>query len=162
MQSNEGMSEAQYNQVLSCLAELVKKLRLSAVFLVDSSGRILAEKMSKSGRIDTTVLATLAAGSYSAANEMTRQLGEKSNIKMMLYEGENQNVFISSVTNDIFLAIVFETGVALGMVRLFAKRTLLQLQPILREKSQNRYEALFDQHFQGLLDEKLNQSFLDE
>jgi predicted regulator of Ras-like GTPase activity (Roadblock/LC7/MglB family) len=162
MQSSDGMSETQYNQVLSCLNELAQKLKLSAVFLVDGAGRILAETCRNPGKYDTTVLATLASGSYSAANEMSRQLGEKNNIKMMLHEGDKLNMFMSSVTDDIFLAIIFETGIALGMVRLFAKRTLLRLQPILNEQSKNQFEALFDQHFQGLLDEKLDQSFLDE
>ncbi|MBN2105426.1 roadblock/LC7 domain-containing protein [bacterium] len=162
MQYSKGMSENQYNQILSCLTKLIQKLRLNAVFLVDGAGRILAEKLSESEKFDTTILAPLASGSYSAANEMARQLGEKSNVKMMLYENDNKNVFISSVTSDVFLVIVFETGVALGMVRLFAKRTLLQLQPILLDDSANQFDELFDQHFQGLLNEKLNQSFLDE
>lgn len=162
MPTSEGISKKQYDQILTCLTRLSTKLRPDAVFLVDDSGRILAEKISRTGKFDTTVLATLASGSYSAANEMSRQLGEKANVQMMLHEGKTQNVFMSSVTDNIFLVIIFETGVALGMVRLFAKRTLLQLQPILIQQPENQFETLFDKHFEGLLNKKLDQSFLDE
>ncbi|MBN1780447.1 roadblock/LC7 domain-containing protein [bacterium] len=162
MSENASISHTQYDQVIACLTELLKKLRLKAVLVVNSSGRIIAEKIRQKTSMETTTLATLASGSYAAAAEMARQLGEHNHFKMMLHEGHKQNVFISSITDDFFLIIVFETDVALGMVRLFAKRTMVQLNPILSEKPKNQFAELFDQHFQGLLNEKLDQAFLDE
>jgi len=162
MQSNESLNQSQYEQVMSCLTDLAQKLKLNAVILVNSAGRILAERISKSTQMETTVLATLASGTFAASNEMIRQLGENNNVRMMLHEGEKQNVFISSITDEIFLVIVFKTEVALGMVRLYAKRTLGQLQTILNQSDLNQFEEIFDKHFEELLSEKLDQTFLGE
>lgn len=162
MHSNESIGEIQYNQIMTHLSDLVKKLQLSGVLLVNSAGRIIAEQIARPDRFETSILATLASGSYAAAEEMSRQLGKNESIKMMLYECDKQNVFICSVTETYYLVIIFETSVALGMVRLLVKRALCQLVPILSQSSKNQFEELFDQRFSGLLNEKLNKSFLDE
>jgi predicted regulator of Ras-like GTPase activity (Roadblock/LC7/MglB family) len=163
MVSNSGISQSQYNQVMLCVSELVRKLGLSTVLLVNSAGRILVEKTTHAeANESTTALAVLASASYAAAAEMARQLGETKNFKMMHYEGQNYNIFISSVADDLFLVIIFGTGIALGMVRLLVKKTLIEIIPILSKKQEDHFSEIFDQHFQGLLSDKLDQSFLDE
>jgi predicted regulator of Ras-like GTPase activity (Roadblock/LC7/MglB family) len=159
---DQSFSKAQFEAVLVCLTELVDKLRVSGVLLINSSGRILARKTGVSDQGDPAVMGTLAASSYLAAGEMASILGEKSNFKMVLHEGEKHNIFISSVGEDYYLVIIFETHVALGMVRLFAKRAIQQLFPILgQEKQGSQFDQLFDQHFQTLLGEELDRTFKD-
>lgn len=152
-------SKDQFDRVLTCLKELVDKLQVTSVLLINSAGRILARKNNGSGQGDPSVLSTLAASSYLAAGEMAALLGEGSNFKMVLHEGERHNIFICSVGSDHYLVIVFETHVALGMVRLYAKRTIKNLIPVLyEEKSTEQFESLFDQHFQNLLGDELDRS----
>lgn len=59
------------------------------------------------------------------------------------------------------IIVVFETGVALGMVRLFTKKTIEQLLPILSGQGEGRIrmEKLFDGQFRNLLGEELDRSF---
>jgi predicted regulator of Ras-like GTPase activity (Roadblock/LC7/MglB family) len=159
---DQSFSKEQFEGVLECLSELVDKLRVSAVLLINSSGRILARKTGTSDNGDPAVMGTLAASSYLAAGEMASMLGEKSNFKMVLHEGEKQNIFISSAGEEYYLVIIFETHVALGMVRLFAKRAIQKLFPILKqEQHAARFDALFDRHFQTLLGEELDRTFKD-
>ena len=155
------LSKEQFEEVSDCLSNLAKKLRVTATLLVNSGGRVIAQKVLNPSKIDPTLLSTLAASSYAAAREMARILGEDSNFKMVLHEGENHNVFVASVNKDFFLVVIFESGVALGMVRLFTKKTIMQLLPILSKKNQKSVEMnqIFNRRFQSLLGEELERSF---
>jgi predicted regulator of Ras-like GTPase activity (Roadblock/LC7/MglB family) len=160
--SDQSLSQEQFDNILEHLEDLSAKLRVSCVLLINSSGRILAEKKSNRHNDDTTILATLAAGSFSASAEMAKQLGEQQDFKMVLHEGEKSNIFISSVNHEYFLIIVFEKGVAVGMVRLFAKRTIEELRQSLAVPLQDdAFSELFDQKFSDLLGEKLDDTFKD-
>jgi predicted regulator of Ras-like GTPase activity (Roadblock/LC7/MglB family) len=161
-QDHESITKEQYDQTIENLNDLTDRCALSTVLLVNSAGRVLAEQNRKPGKFETTILSTLASGGYSAAAEMARRLGEQTNFKMVLYEGEKINTFISSVAEDYFLVVVFETGVALGMVRLLVKRTLKQLNEILMDHTDRDFTQLFDEHFQNLLHDRLSSSFMDE
>lgn len=156
---DSSFSKDQFDSVLSCLKELSEKLQVSSVLLINSAGRILARKTNGSGQGDPAILSTLAASTFLASGEMASLLGEGSNFKMVLHEGDKYNIFICSVGSDHYLVIVFETHVALGMVRLYAKRTIKQLIPVLyEEKPEEQFETLFDQHFQNLLGDELDRS----
>jgi predicted regulator of Ras-like GTPase activity (Roadblock/LC7/MglB family) len=157
------LSSSQFKNVSECLAYLAEKLRLSALILVNGSGQVCAKKCSAKWQANTTLLATLTANSFAATVEIARLLGEKTHFKMVLHEGENQNVYVSSVTSEYFLIVIFEKDVALGMVRLFTKRTIDQLMPVLEQsdKSNVRMDQIFSKQFQSLLDDELDQTLRD-
>jgi len=159
-QKVQTISEDQFKKVTDCLSDLAEKLRIAALLLVDSTGRILAQKCRTNLQMDKILIATLAGNSYAAAREMARIAQEDQNFRMVLYEGEKYNIFISAVDRDRFLIVIFETGVALGMVRLFTKRTILQLTPLLKEQSSasNEMDRIFNDRFQSQLDQELDQS----
>ncbi|NQT27607.1 roadblock/LC7 domain-containing protein [candidate division KSB1 bacterium] len=156
------LSKAQFESVLTCLAQLSNKLRLTAVLLVDNSGRIMAQK-SEGSHGDQNALATLAAGSYAAMRELAKRLGEKDNFKMVLHEGETHNIFISAVGKDHFLIVISGKGVAMGMVRLFTKRTIEDLGPILKQtSSESSIDQLFNDNFESLLSDELDRSLKEK
>jgi predicted regulator of Ras-like GTPase activity (Roadblock/LC7/MglB family) len=159
------LSKEQFDGIFTCLADLATKLRLMAVLLVDGSGRILAQKMGE-GWKDTRLegLAALSAGSFSASNEMARLLGEANRFKMVLHEGEKRNIFVCSVNPLYFLVVVFESGTALGMIRLFTRRTVEQLVPILSKSAESAQDLgrVFDRNFESLLGEELDRSLRDK
>jgi predicted regulator of Ras-like GTPase activity (Roadblock/LC7/MglB family) len=159
------LSKEQFDRIFTCLADLAAKLRLMAVLLVDSSGRILTQRMGD-GWKDTRLegLAALAAGSFSASNEIARLLGEQGRFKMVLHEGQQRNIFVCSVGSNYFLAVVFESGTALGMIRLFTKKTIEALIPILTDDSGSMQDVglVFDKKFETLLGDALDRSFIDK
>jgi predicted regulator of Ras-like GTPase activity (Roadblock/LC7/MglB family) len=158
------LSKEQFDRIFSCLADLAAKLRLMAVLLIDTSGRILAQKMGE-GWKDTRLegLAALSAGSFSASNEIARLLGEQGRFKMVLHEGQQRNIFMCSVGPRYFLAVVFESGTALGMIRLFMKKTVEELVPILSDdpRSSQDLGRMFDGKFETLLGDELDRAFID-
>ena len=151
------LSKRQFNAVSEQLDELATKLQVSALYLVNSSGQIIARKV-RDRRINSATLATLAASTYSAGTEMARILGERLNFKMVLHEGIDRNIFISSITDDYFLIVVFKKGVATGMVRIFTKKTTETLRPLIlpSDDSDQRMDHIIDRQFQILLDSKLD------
>jgi len=157
------LSREQFEDISECLSNLAEKLGVTAILLVNSSGQTVAQKVRSSWSLDSTILSTLTASSYAAAKEMARILGERSNFRMVLHEGEHHNVYVSSVNRDFSLIIIFETGVALGMVRLFAKKTIAQLLSVLPERGEgiDKINHLFDRRFQSLLGEELDRTLRD-
>jgi len=151
------LSKRQFNEVSAQLAKLAAKLHVSALFMVNSSGQIIARKV-RDRRITSATLATLAASTYSAGTEMARILGERNNFKMVLHEGVDKNVFVSSITKDYFLIVVFKKGVATGMVRIFTRKTIEELKPLVSptDESEVRMEKIIDRQFQILLNDKLD------
>jgi predicted regulator of Ras-like GTPase activity (Roadblock/LC7/MglB family) len=155
-------SSRQFQEINIELLNLAQKLKISAVLLVTSSGQILAKQMRKSWKENPILLTTLSASSYSAANEMARILGESSRFRMVLYEGTKHNIYVCSVSQHYFLIVVFETGVALGMVRLFTRKTIEGLTPLLNQKpGSGRIHQIFDQDFQSQLGEELDRSLTE-
>ncbi len=152
------LSKKQFDVITEHLSALAEKLRITTVLLVSSSGQRVAEKASSRCRIDSTVLSALTASSFMASKEMARIVGEENQFRMVLHEGKSHHVFTCSVTNGFFLIVVFESGVALGMVRLFTKKTVVQLRSVLSAQNEDGADAVFDRRFQTLLGEELDRS----
>ena len=160
--SDNILSKEQFDEIFNCLSSLVEKVSLSAVLLVNSTGHILSHRIEKNIPVDPSVLASLIAGSFSASTETARLLGEQSHFKMLLHEGESQSMLISAVSSDFFLVVIFESAVALGMIRLFTKRTIEQLIPILaRENNPSDIDNIFNKRFQSLLGEELDRTLTE-
>ena len=154
------LTQSQFEGITQSMNSLAKKLRVSALILVNSSGRIVAKDVRDDWRGDITLISTLTASSFAAANEMARILGEPSNFNMVLHEGETQNIYVSTVTDSFFLIIIFQKGVALGMVRLFTKRTIEQLKSVLKTKTgeDHRINEVINDRFESLLSDELDRS----
>lgn len=158
---NQILTHEQYEKITVCLSSLAKKLGVNAILLVNSAGQIVTQRISKAWQGDSSLLSTLTANSYAASKEMARLLGEVSNFQTVLHEGHHQNVMVSKVNADFFLVIIFHTGAAIGMVRLFTKKTIEQLLPILPQQKEGSIQIrqIFDDKFQSLLGDELDRSF---
>jgi len=157
------LSKEQFDRIFACLSDLAVKLRVSAVFLTDGTGNVVAQRSSARFVGDATVLSTLAAGSFAATNEIARMLGETEPFRMVLHEGKNHNVFVCTVCLDYFLVVVFDSGTALGMIRLFTKRTVEQMQPVLMQQASEPFNLgqVFGGDFESRLGQELDRSFKD-
>ena len=105
----------------------------------------------------------LRASSFAAAREMACRVENRTDFKMILYEGDLLNLLISSVTSDALLVIVFEKEVAVGMVRLFAKKTAEALQPDLTSfKAETAHiRRVFNGQFKNQLEDELDRLFIE-
>jgi predicted regulator of Ras-like GTPase activity (Roadblock/LC7/MglB family) len=157
----EGTANTPFKEIRGCLAALAGKLDISAVLLLTSSGELVAEHRTSSWKGDTTLFATLAASTYAAAREMARISGEPGNFRMVLHEGMEHNVYISALGGGYILIVCFPKSAAVGMVRLFTRKTAGRLSSLLSlaGKRTEHPGRVFNRQFQSLLDRELDRSF---
>jgi predicted regulator of Ras-like GTPase activity (Roadblock/LC7/MglB family) len=140
------MHEQQYLQ----LGHILNKLRLESfsrvVFLVDKNGQQIAVH-GDVGSIDTTSLASLAAGNVAATGGMALLIGEKE-FPTLSHEGERESIHIC-IIGRVLLVVVFDERSSLGLVKLRVKQAsrdlsalFVEVDRITRER-RDREEALF-------------------
>jgi predicted regulator of Ras-like GTPase activity (Roadblock/LC7/MglB family) len=140
------MHEQQYLQ----LGHILNKLRLESfsrvVFLVDKNGQQIAVH-GDVGNIDTTSLASLAAGNVAATGGMAQLIGEKE-FPTLSHEGERESIHIC-IIGRVLLVVVFDERSSLGLVKLRVKQASRDLSALFVEvervtqERRDREEALF-------------------
>ncbi len=147
----------QVNQIENVLDELRGKTRSAFVFLADISGQLINVR-GRIGNSDIVALAALTASNMAATAEMARRMGEKGQFRLMFHEGEKRNIYLSQVGSSFLLAVVFEVEVQIGLVRLFSKRAVEELEKLsakyenLVSNTPSLMEAGFDAAFDDALD----------
>ena len=106
------------------IRDLIQRLRAEAnarvVCLVDRNGQQIAAVGDVEG-LDTTALASLAAGNVAATDSLARLIGER-DFTALYHEGEKDNLHLSVVGGKIILVVIFDLRSSLGLVRLRVKK----------------------------------------
>jgi predicted regulator of Ras-like GTPase activity (Roadblock/LC7/MglB family) len=113
------MHERQYEQIQAVLSKLRSEASARVVFLVDKNGQQVAVQ-GEVGNIDTTSLASLAAGNVAATGGMARLIGEKE-FPTLSHEGERESIHIC-IIGRVLLVVVFDERSSLGLVKLRVKQ----------------------------------------
>jgi predicted regulator of Ras-like GTPase activity (Roadblock/LC7/MglB family) len=124
------MHEEQYQH----LRHILQKLRLDSfsrvVFLVDKNGQQIAVQ-GDVGELDTTSLASLAAGNVAATGGMARLIGERE-FPTLSHEGERESIHIC-IIGRVLLVVVFDDRSSLGLVKLRVKQASRDLSVLFDE-----------------------------
>jgi predicted regulator of Ras-like GTPase activity (Roadblock/LC7/MglB family) len=140
------LHEQQFQQ----LRHILNKLRLESfsrvVFLVDKNGQQIAAH-GEVGDLDTTSLASLAAGNVAATGGMAQLIGEKE-FPTLSHEGERDSIHIC-IIGRVLLVVVFDERSSLGLVKLRVKQAsrdlsvlFTEVERIARERK-NSEESIF-------------------
>ncbi len=124
------LREQQYHQIKAVLAKLRLDSSARVVFLVDKDGQEIAVH-GEVGDIDTTSLASLAAGNVAATGGMAQLIGEKG-FPTLSHEGERESIHIS-VIGRLLLVVIFDERSSLGLVKLRVKQVSGELAAIFEE-----------------------------
>ena len=99
--------------------------------LVDRSGAITTLLLTKEGTtvaeagqtdyLNTTAMAALVAGMFSATREVARMVGERQ-FSILLQQGESRHIHISLIGDSEMMVVVFEDYQRIGRVRHEARR----------------------------------------
>src|ERR687895_45911 len=133
------LRERQYHQIKAVLARLRMDSSARVVFLVDKDGQEIAVQ-GEIGNIDSTSLASLAAGNVAATGGMAQLIGEKE-FPTLSHEGERESIHIS-VIGRLLLVIVFDERSTLGLVKLRSKQVSQQLSSMFAEIAANEYDEI--------------------
>lgn len=134
------------------LDQLKQKVQPTCIILTDISGQLLAfYARSKSIKVEN--LAALFASNMGATSEIANEVLETEGFEFNLHEGKSHSVFISKIGNSFLLAVVFNSDVPVGMIRLFTKRACKELSFLTTE---------FEQTVQTNQVQFFNENFTDE
>lgn len=149
------LREQQYHQIKAVLARLRMDSAARVVFLVDKDGQEIASH-GEVGTLDTTSLASLAAGNVAATGGMAQLIGEKE-FPTLSHEGERESIHIS-VIKRVLLIVVFDDRSSLGLVKLRSKQVSLQLSALVDEISREEFKDE-DSEFGEITDEDIDSLF---
>lgn len=122
------LHEKQYGEIKAVLTKLRHDAASDVAFLIDKNGQSIAVDGDVTG-LDTTSLASLAAGNVAATGGMAQLIGERE-FPTLAHEGENGNLYIC-VIGRALLVVVFNERSSLGLVKLRTKQASRELLPII-------------------------------
>lgn len=131
--------EEDLSRINTCLSALQDKARSSTVLLIDTSGQLIATAGGTDG-LDTTPLASLAAGSIAAAGALAQLLGEQE-FSFVFYDGERKRLHLSLVGGKAILLVLLDQNTAIPLVRLQVKKFSRDLLNIFRELAKRSEEG---------------------
>src|SRR5881392_595386 len=122
--------EQRYHQIKAVLARLRLDAAARLVVLVDKDGQQIAVHGDLAD-LDTTSLASLAAGNVAATGGMAKLIGERE-FPTLSHEGDRESIHIS-VIGRVLLIVVFDDRSSLGLVKLRVKQASVELAAIFEE-----------------------------
>jgi predicted regulator of Ras-like GTPase activity (Roadblock/LC7/MglB family) len=148
------LREQQYHEIKAVLARLRLDSSARVVFLVDRDGQEIAVQ-GEVGNLDTTSLASLAAGNVAATGGMAQLIGERE-FPTLSHEGERESIHIS-VIGRLLLVVVFDERSSLGLVKLRTKQVSHQIANMITELTKS--DGDLDSPFAGITDEDIDSLF---
>ena len=149
--------DQRYHEIKAVLARLRLDAAARLVVLVDKDGQQIAVHGDLAD-LDTTSLASLAAGNVAATGGMAKLIGERE-FPTLSHEGDRASIHIS-VIGRILLVVVFDQRSSLGLVKLRSKQVSHELaatfSEIERESRSHANEAL---PFGDITDEDIDSLF---
>ena len=128
MSTQTVMYEEEFLQIQTVVDRLVREANAKVVFTVDKNGQLIAAS-GELDNLDTTSLASLAAGNIAATGGIAQLLREEE-FGTQFHEGANANVHMQLVGGKIILVVIFDSRSSLGLVRLRVRRATQQLNKI--------------------------------
>lgn len=120
MNSQLVMYEEEYEHIRQVCERLTREANAKVVFLVDKNGQLIASA-GETAHLDTTSLASLAAGNIAATGGIAKLINEKE-FSQIFHEGERDNLHISIIGQRGILVVIFDSRSSLGLVRLRVRK----------------------------------------
>ncbi|MCP4680452.1 MAG: roadblock/LC7 domain-containing protein [Deltaproteobacteria bacterium] len=120
------------------ITKLVRDSEALTILLITKEGQVMSEAGDVSS-LNTTAMAALVAGMFSATREVARMVGENQ-FSILLQQGEKRHIHISLVTDSAMMVIVFEDYQRIGRVRHEARKTGEKLIEVLTKQKKTTRE----------------------
>jgi len=149
--------EQRYHEIKAVLARLRLDAAARLVVLVDKDGQQIAVHGDLAD-LDTTSLASLAAGNVAATGGMAKLIGERE-FPTLSHEGDRESIHIS-VIGRVLLVVVFDQRSSLGLVKLRSKQVSHELAATFSEiERESRAKANESLPFGDITDEDIDSLF---
>lgn len=152
------MREQQYHRIKAVLAKLRMDAAARVTFLIDKDGQPIAVH-GEVGNLDTTSLASLAAGNVAATGGMAQLIGERE-FPTLSHEGERESIHICIIGRTL-LIVVFDERSTLGLVKLRVKQAANDISVLFEEvvRDSARRQKEQDSFFNEITDDDIDSLF---
>ena len=131
--------EEEINQIDGLISKMLKGAEAKCALLVDKDGHLIT-RQGFTHSLDTTALAALLAGSFASTREIAKLVGE-SEFSVLFHQGKKDHIHMSLVGERSILVVIFDDRTTIGMVRLYAKETAVELARIFDQIQANADDA---------------------
>jgi predicted regulator of Ras-like GTPase activity (Roadblock/LC7/MglB family) len=130
------------------------------IALVSTSGQPITTS-STVEHPDTLSLASLAASSFAATQQLAAVLHEKE-FTLLFHEGRESNLHVAQVTEQVLLVITFGRETQVGKVRLYTGRAVDVLRPVFAAAQEQEPESdMLDNDYSLLAGQAIDDLFAD-
>ncbi|MFB6263952.1 MAG: roadblock/LC7 domain-containing protein [Bradymonadaceae bacterium] len=136
MVAGQVIYEEEHDRLENICVRLVEDALADAIFIIDTDGQLITSGGDTDG-IETTSLSSLVAGAAAATGGIADMLGED-RFPVHFHEGEEKNVHISVVRDELILVVIFGERSSLGLVRLRVKRAYAEMEDVLDSLQEKR------------------------
>lgn len=154
--------EEEINQIESFISKMLKGCEAKCALLVDKDGHLIT-RQGFTHSLDTTALAALLAGSFASTKEIARLVGEPE-FSVLFHQGKKDHIHMSLVGDRSILVVIFDDRTTIGMVRLYAKETSIELAKVFEKIMQNSQaggQEGISSDFANMAQDKLDDIFHD-
>lgn len=153
--------EEELNKIDAHINKLLKGAEAKCALLVDKDGHLIT-RQGFTHSLDTTALAALLAGSFASTREIAKLVGEPE-FSVLFHQGKKDHIHMCLVGERSILVIIFDDRTTIGMVRLYAKETAIELAKVFQEinAKQNDDPPEISGDFADLAQDKLDDIFQD-
>jgi predicted regulator of Ras-like GTPase activity (Roadblock/LC7/MglB family) len=111
------------------LMPLTKKASLLLAVLINKDGRLLTNQ-GEFETVDIVSLGALVAGNSASTQAIAHLVGE-TEFSSMYHQGKDKHIYIASVDDETFLALIFDDRTNIDRVKVFARQFDRQLKDAL-------------------------------
>ncbi|RPH98364.1 MAG: roadblock/LC7 domain-containing protein [Calditrichaeota bacterium] len=153
-------SENTYQKISRILFELNTRLKSTVCIFADMNGYAI-DYNGDTKNMNINSFTAVAAGNFSASNEMSRHISGEANFQHVFLEGTEKNVYMCSVSEDYLMIVVFGRSVSIGFVRLLTHHAVAKLSQYLDglRASSRQVHHFLDAEFRNKLDIELDRAF---
>lgn len=154
--------EEEIKQIDAIVSKMLKGCEAKCALLVDKDGHLIT-RQGFTHSLDTTALAALLAGSFASTKEIARLVGEPE-FSVLFHQGKKDHIHMSIVGERSILVVVFDDRTTIGMVRLYAKETALELAEVFKSvmlKADANKSPGVSEDFSNQAQDKLDDIFQD-
>lgn len=157
-------SDKSFERMTERLEELCSDVDAHCAYLADMQGQRLVEVGPTEG-VDSTMLLTLLAGGFATSAELARQFNGGESVNLSYQEGENYDIYSVNVGHSLIIAMLFDRSVQksrVGMVWLYTRRAIDDLQDILSTLDNDSPTWEFEDDFESTIMAELDTAFSDD
>jgi len=151
--------EEEITKIDALLNKMLKGADAKCALLVDKDGYLIT-RQGFTHSLDTTALAALLAGSFASTKEIARLVGE-AEFSVLFHQGKKDHIHMSIVGERSILVVIFDDRTTIGMVRLYAKESAIELGKVFQDVSTKSKPQELSKDFGDIAQTKLDDIFQD-